>query len=137
MIVAKGEKVWVLRLLDGERLPEALAELGLLSAGVIAGIGMLRELRVGYWNGKKYVEERVEEPVELLSLQGNLAEEGGRPFAHLHLVVGKEGGEALGGHLLSAVVHINAEILVLPLSGIKLIRKAEPSGLKILHLEEG
>ncbi len=125
----------VVRCRDGERLPDALLGLGVTAAGLVAGIGMLRDLVLGYWDGEKYVEERIAEPVELLSLQGNLGDEDGKPVLHAHLVAGKEGGEAIGGHLLSATVHNTAEILFLRLSGVRLARRRDPSGLLGLYPE--
>jgi hypothetical protein len=137
MIKARSGDFLVIRLKEGERLPQALVELGLSSAVVLAGIGMLRELSFGYWNGERYLEEKVPEPVELLSLQGNLGEkETGEPIAHLHLVVGKEGGKALGGHLMAAVVHNTAELVLAQLPGVRLLRKEEPTGLFGLYPEE-
>lgn len=125
----------VVRCSDGERLPDAMLGLNVKAAGLIAGIGMLRDLVLGYWDGEKYVEERIEEPVELLSLQGNLGDEEGKPVLHAHVVAGREGGEAIGGHLLSATVHNTAEILLLRLPGVRLSRRRDPTGLLGLHPE--
>jgi len=51
-------------------------------------------------------------------------------------VVGEKGGKALGGHLLSATVHNTVEAVVLGLSGVRLSRKREPTGLLGLYPEE-
>jgi len=125
----------VVRCSDGERLPDALLGLDVKAAGLVAGIGMLRDLVLGYWNGEKYVEERVAEPVELLSLQGNLGDEAGRPVLHAHVTAGHQGGEAIGGHLLSATVHNTAEIVLLRLPGVRLARRRDPTGLLGLYPE--
>ncbi len=124
----------VVRLQDGERLPEALRDLG--PAGVVVcGVGMLREVVLGFWDGKGYREKTIPEPVELLSLQGNIGEGPEGMVVHLHVVVGKEGGEAWGGHLLSAAVHNTAEVLVVGVPGVRLRRRPEPTGLLGLHPE--
>ncbi len=134
MFKAKSGENFVVRLQSGEKLPEALRELG--SFGMVAcGVGMLREVVLGFWNGKGYREERLTTPVELLSLQGNIGEGPEGVVVHLHVVVGKEGGEAVGGHLLSAVVHNTAEILVLGTPGVRLMRRPEPTGLLGLYPE--
>ncbi|MCR4392174.1 MAG: DUF296 domain-containing protein [Candidatus Acetothermia bacterium] len=137
MIKAESGSVVVVRCQDGERLPDVLLELGLQAAGILCGIGMVRDLALGYWDGEKYVEERVEEPVELLSLQGNIGDEEGRPVVHVHVVAGRKGGEAIGGHLLSATVHNTAEIILLPLAGVRLARRREPTGLLGLYPQDG
>jgi hypothetical protein len=42
--------------------------------------------------------------VELLSLIGDIAEDGGEPKVHAHVIVGRSDGTAHGGHLQKAVV---------------------------------
>ena len=135
MLVAKSREAVVVRLLDGEKLLEALSRLP-PSGAVVCGVGMLREVVLGYWEAGKYLEERIPEPVELLSLQGNIGEGPEGVVVHLHVVVGEKGGKALGGHLLSAAVHNTVEALVIRLSGVRLLRKREPTGLLGLYPEE-
>ena len=125
----------IVRCTDGEKVPEVVLQAGLGSVGLVAGIGMLRDLVLGYWDGEKYVEEEIEEPVELLSLQGNLGDEEGKPVLHAHVVAGRKGGEAIGGHLLSATVHNTAEIVFLRLPGVRLARRRDPGGLLGLYPE--
>ena len=133
--MAKSGEAVVVRLLDGEKLLEALSHLP-PSGAVVCGVGMLREVVLGYWEAGKYLEERIPEPVELLSLQGNIGEGPEGVVVHLHVVVGEKGGKALGGHLLSATVHNTVEALVIELSGVRLLRKREPTGLLGLYPEE-
>lgn len=135
MLKVETESVVVVRCVDGEKLPEVLLQPAWGSLGLTAGIGMLRDLVLGYWDGGKYVEERVAEPLELLSLQGNLGDEAGRPVLHAHVVAGRKGGEAIGGHLLAATVHNTAEIVFLRLPGVRLTRRRDPNGLFGLYPE--
>lgn len=134
MLKAKGGGFWMVRLQDGEKLPEALREVA-VPAGILAGVGMLREVVLGYWEAGRYLEERIIEPVELLSLQGNVGEGPEGTVVHVHAVVGKRGGAAFGGHLLSASVHNMAEVVVATLPGVRLRRRPEPSGLLGLYPE--
>ncbi len=122
-----GDEIF-LRLEDGEDLLGSLAELG-VEAGLAWGIGMLREVRLGYWTGSGYEEHRLDEPAELLSLQCNFSLKEGKPFPHCHAVLSRRDGAVLGGHLLAATVHAGNEIYVRRLSGIALERVQEPSGL--------
>ena len=133
-MIAQSNNELVLRLKDGEDLVPALIGLGVPSGIILNGVGMLRDLELGYWNGEEYELESVEEPVELLSLQGNLARgEDGQIALHCHATVAKRGGAALGGHILQATVHNTAEIYIHKLSGIELKRKVEESGLAGLY----
>jgi predicted DNA-binding protein with PD1-like motif len=54
---------------------------------------------------------------------------------HIHVVVAKRGGAALGGHLSSGTVNMTAEIAVLA-AGQKLVRKLDQdTGYKTLQFE--
>ncbi len=136
MIKAKSGDFLVVRFQDGEKFPDALLSLGIEAGAILGGVGMLRDLVLAYWNGKEYVRKEVPEPVELLSLQGNFGTKGQEPIVHAHVAVGKEGGEALGGHLARATVHNTAEVVILELPGILMERKPEPSGLVGLYPKE-
>ncbi len=131
MLKAQSGAHLVVRLEDGEELPQVLRDLGTQGV-VVCGVGMLRDVVFGFWDGKGYREEKLAEPVELLSLQGNIGEGG---VVHLHVVVGKEGGEARGGHLLSATVCNTVELLVAGVPGVRLRRRPEPTGLLGLYPE--
>ena len=133
MIKANHEQQLAIRLEDGEELIPSLLALGIDSGIILNGVGMLRELELGYWNGKSYDIKRIDEPVELLSLQGNFARKGEKRVLHCHTTVSKQGGAALGGHVIGAIVNNTAEIFIHKLSGITLRRKMETTGLAGLY----
>ncbi|MCD6136536.1 DUF296 domain-containing protein [Candidatus Bipolaricaulota bacterium] len=130
--VEHGQDVMV-RLMDGEELISSLATLSLDSAVLLNGVGMLRDLEIGYWNGKSYDVQKISEPVELLSLQGNFARKGDERIIHCHTTIAKRGAAAFGGHILKATVNNTAEIYIRKLSGIVLERKMEETGLAGLY----
>ncbi len=134
MIKAESGDYVVIRFRDGTPLPQGLMELGITSGAMVSGVGMLRDLVLGYWDGKDYVRAEIEEPVELLSLQGNLGEkEDGEPVVHAHVAVALPGGKAMGGHLISATVNNTLELVVLRLPGIRMTRRREETGLLGLY----
>jgi len=133
MIEARSENDLVVRLVDGEKLGASLVALKVDSGVILNGIGMLRKLEMGYWNGAEYDVTRISEPVELLSLQGNFACKGEERMLHCHATVAKRDGTAIGGHVLEATVHNTAEILVRELPGVRLERRLEESGLAGLY----
>jgi hypothetical protein len=134
MIKADRGNNLMVRLTDGEDLIASLVNLRVESGVILNGVGMLRDVRLGYWNGSEYETEPIAEPVELLSLQGNFARKGDKEIAiHCHATVAHRGGAALGGHLLQATVHNTSEIFIYRFAELKLERKMEESGLSGLY----
>lgn len=133
MIKAEHDNELMVRLKDGEELVSSLAALAVDSGVLLNGVGMLRELELGYWNGSDYEVARIDEPVELLSLQGNFIRKDGEFIVHCHATVARRGGVALGGHVLKAAVHNTAEVFIYRLSEIILERKMEETGLAGLY----
>ena len=129
MIEAHGGSNVMIRMLDGESLVDGLLSVGLESAIILGGIGMVRDATLAYWNGSEYEEHVVEEPAELLAMQGTIGRMDGKPIAHCHLTVARRDGSVTGGHLVSATVANTAEVALKRLQGIVLERKVEASGL--------
>ena len=130
-------KVIVARLDEGEDLLEGIAKVarreGAHSALVVSGIGMLRDVEIGYWGGADYRVRTVEGPAELLSLLGSVA----NGTVHLHCVVGMEDHTTRGGHVLSARVAYVNEIVMLALDGISLTREPDgATGMRLLGIEK-
>ena len=139
MIQATNGRELVLRLRDGDDLVASLRGLAVDSAVIAAGIGMVRNLRLGYWNGHAYCETGVAEPCELISMQGTIAASSNGPFVHCHVSVAGRDGTARGGHLLAATVENTAEIALLLVPGIRLERRAEGERPSVLFpsVEDG
>lgn len=132
MIQATNERESVLRLVDGEDLILSLRAVPLDSAVIACGIGMVRDLRLGYWNGLSYEETRIDEPAELLSMQGTIAASADGRVVHCHVAVATRDGAVRGGHLLGATVANTVEITLLRVPGIRLQRVPEKNGLLAL-----
>jgi predicted DNA-binding protein with PD1-like motif len=133
MIKAESEQDLVVRLKDGEELISSLQGLSLDSAVLLNGVGMLRDLEIGYWNGSSYDVQQIADPVELLSLQGNFARKDEERIVHCHATIAKHGAAAFGGHVLKATVNNTAEIYIRVLTKIVLERKMEETGLAGLY----
>lgn len=130
-------RVEVLRIDRGKELSEeikrALKELDLYSSWILGGVGAVEstELGVYAWEKGKYERFKVEEPAELISMQGNVSEEG---ILHMHCTIGTK-ERVFSGHLFNAKVHIFAEIGFIKLDK-KLRRTREiREGLKALDVE--
>lgn len=107
------------------------------SATRLTAIGAFERLTLGYfdWTRKDYEKIVIEEQVEVLSLIGDIAREGGKPKVHAHVVVGKRDGTAHGGHLLEGFVRPTLEVMLIE-SPSYLARTYDPaSGLALIDLE--
>ncbi|CAM9619160.1 unnamed protein product [Choristocarpus tenellus] len=68
---------------------------------------------------------------EILSLVGTLSLDG----CHLHMSLGDERGNVIGGHLIEAVVHTTAELVIGEPSAFAFSRKVDHrTGFKELHV---
>jgi predicted DNA-binding protein with PD1-like motif len=90
----------------------AFAKRERLAGSHFTGIGAFSDVVVGYfdWRRKDYDRIPIGEQVEVLSLAGDIALDGGEPKVHAHVVLGKADGTAHGGHLLEAHVRPTLEI---------------------------
>ena len=103
-----------MRLDKGEELHDAIRSLsdhGINTAAITSGIGRIRETVIGFLDSEGiYQKVRFEEPMELLSMQGNLAPGPDGPFTHIHIVASDDNHVVRGGHLFEAIVEVTAEI---------------------------
>ncbi len=135
----KQEECYLIRLFKDEDLFESLEEFAAtekLGAGMLKGIGALKEVELGFYHldRKEYDRKLFENEYELLSLDGNLSHVDGKPFFHIHTVLGDEDFSCKGGHLFSAKVAVTTEMYFFPISQ-KIERKMDDQiGLKLLEL---
>jgi predicted DNA-binding protein with PD1-like motif len=110
-----------------------------IAAAQITGIGAFSKLTLKYfdWEQKAYLENRVDEQVEVASLVGDVAlAPSGDPSVHIHLVVGRRDGTALAGHLGSGVVRPTLEMIVTE-SPVHLQKVHDPvTGLALIKPEQ-
>lgn len=108
-----------------------------ISAAQITGIGAFKSLVLKYfdWEKKQYLDNPVDEQVEVASLIGDIAlAPSGEPSVHVHLVVGRRDGTALAGHLGSGLVRPTLEVIVTE-SPAHLQKQKDPqSGLALIRL---
>jgi predicted DNA-binding protein with PD1-like motif len=133
-----GEKTWALIFEKGDEVMGALTAFAReqrLTAGHFTAIGALSAATLGYFDRarKDYTKIQVDEQVEVLSLVGDVAIDGGEPKIHAHVVVGKADGTAHGGHLIGAHVWPTLELILTAPPG-HLRRRSDPeTGLALLE----
>jgi hypothetical protein len=110
-----------------------------IRAAEFTAIGAFSDVVLKYfdWQTKKYIENRINEQVEVASLIGDVAASpSGEPAIHVHLVVGKRDGSAMAGHLGEAHVRPTLEvILVESPSHLHKVRDPE-SGLALIRMDK-
>jgi hypothetical protein len=110
-----------------------------IRAAEFTAIGAFSDVVLKYfdWQTKKYIENRINEQVEVASLIGDVAASpSGEPAIHIHLVVGKRDGSAMAGHLGEAHVRPTLEvILVESPSHLHKVRDPE-SGLALIRMDK-
>ncbi|MEH0862160.1 PPC domain-containing DNA-binding protein [Halobacteriovorax sp. DPLXC-1] len=137
----KQEECYLIRLYKDEDLFSALEEFAVaeeLSAGMLKGIGALKEVELGFYHleTKTYDRKEFNGDFELLSLDGNLSYLDGRPFFHIHTVLGDEDFSCKGGHLFRAKVAVTTEIYFFPITQRIERKMDEEIGLNLLSLPD-
>jgi predicted DNA-binding protein with PD1-like motif len=114
-------------------LSKVVEKYGVSSGTVVFGIGMIKNLEVGYFNGKEYEKKVYPENLETLSFHGSIAEN--EPRFHIHASCANRDHNVVGGHLFSGMADPLLEIQIRKLDEVKFRReKNQKSGLMELTL---
>lgn len=130
---------YVVRLQRGEELLSCLRKLCKAESillGTISAIGAVNHVVVGVYRveEQKYMANTFDGVMELTSLMGNITEQNGEPYLHLHATFGDLTGTVIGGHLNEAVVSATCELFVRKVHG-RVGRRLDPeTGLNIFDL---
>ncbi len=108
--------LWVVVLKKGERIVEALrdfVEKEGINSGYFNAIGAVSAVELGHYDLERgdYTTRKLETPLEIGSLMGNVTTTGEEKVVHGHIVVGTEGMLLYGGHLREATVAATCEIV--------------------------
>lgn len=139
METVTSEPVAILRLGHDEDVLETIRESVSKDEStlvIVAGLGMLHDFELGYFDCGQYVRRRFPEPHELLSMQGSVASEGENRI-HIHVSVADRNHRAFGGHFLAGRVWMSNEITLVKLAGARSRRELDPEKkVGILHFFE-
>lgn len=117
-----------------ESLNQVIEDYAIFSGLVVFGIGMIKELEIGYWNGTDYVKEDLGEAGELVSFHGSITSND--PKLHLHVAVALSNHVVKGGHFFKGKADPLMEIYILRLEEIVLKReKNKVTGLNELNFD--
>lgn len=108
-----------------------------VTLGSLQAIGAVRRATIGYYDQaeRTYAFETIDEPMEILSLVGNVSLKEGVPMVHAHVTLGREDGSAIGGHLAEGTEVFACEYILRRFSGAELHRTFdEPTGLPLWEM---
>ena len=130
---------YLVRLDRGVDIPTAIMDLAAdqrVDAGLVTGIGAGYDWKLGYFDrsAREYRSQTFGGEWEILSLTGNIAIKEGRPFAHLHVVLGGQDFRTVGGHLFEGRVGATCEVSIRKLPGYQLRSLDDVTGLFLLDL---
>lgn len=109
--------LWMIVLKRGERIIEKLTEFisrENIKSGYFNAIGAIGSVELGHYNEQKgeYTTKRIDSPLEIVSLMGNVTSRGEEKVIHGHIAVGTAQMELYGGHLKEATVAATCEIIL-------------------------
>ncbi|MHA1931676.1 MAG: PPC domain-containing DNA-binding protein [Promethearchaeota archaeon] len=130
------ESSFLIRLMRGEdillSLQKFCKENQKIGSGKISGIGAVSIAVIGFYDGHQYCENTIQEPLEIVSLLGNVAKD---QIVHMHGIFGRKDGSCIGGHILpGCVVSFTCEIyLTIMTPGVERVKDVE-TNLLLLNL---
>ena len=130
-----SENILFIKFDDGEDFLKsvcaALEEAGIDVGVILSCVGMFRNTKVAFFK-EEYVGRMLPDPMEIVSMEGNIAlGEDNKPLPHIHVCLADGSMNVHGGHLIEATVHIRAELIVLILRGLKLLRRKTDLGMEL------
>jgi predicted DNA-binding protein with PD1-like motif len=129
----------LLRLMAGEKLPDALVEFARKenwTSGWLSGIGGVDEVVLAYFDraSREYKQRRFDGVYELLSCVGNLSMADGGPLWHLHALIGDANYQVAGGHLVGLRIAVTGEFWLIQGKGRVDRVPDDQTGLRLLDL---
>jgi uncharacterized protein len=99
----------------------------------LSGIGMLKQAELSFFvkNGR-YETVLIPEPLEFVSMSGNVVRQDEDYVFHVHAVMARESKEALAGHLSRGVVNVTNEIVIMKTDIYARRARDEATGLMAL-----
>jgi uncharacterized protein len=130
---------WIVRLTTGEEIGAAIVSVAAaekIDAGTVLGIGAAYDVVLGYFDRETRAYERktFAEEMEILSLSGNLSIKENRPFAHVHVTLGRRDFTTIGGHLFEGKAGATCELVIRPLAGYLRRVRDEATGVFLLDV---
>lgn len=139
----KDGSSYIVRIDRGEEVLDKLNEFIKetdIKAASITGIGATSEVELGVYSVKKreYIKNKYEGEFEILSLIGNITEDAGEPYIHLHIMISdglaQGAGITVGGHLNKCIISGTCELRIDECENAYQRRVDDETGIKIIDI---
>ena len=139
----KDGKSYIVRIDRGEEVLDKLNEFIKetdIKAATISGIGACSEVELGVYSVKKreYIKNKYEGEFEILSLIGNITQDAGDAYIHLHIMISdglaQGAGITVGGHLNKCIISGTCELRIDECENIYQRRVDDETGIKIIDI---
>lgn len=139
----KDGKSYIVRIDRGEEVLDKLNEFIKetdIKAGTVTGIGASSEVELGVYSVKKreYIKNKYEGEFEILSLIGNITQDEGDAYIHLHIMISdglvQGTGITVGGHLNKCIISGTCELRIDECENIYQRRVDDETGIKIIDI---
>ena len=104
-----------------ENLNKLVDKYNIKSGFIDLGIGMIKNLKIGYWNIDKYDELYIEDRSELVAFHGSIAD--GKNRFHIHIGVARKDHQLYGGHFFSGIADPLMEVKITKFEEVQFTRK--------------
>lgn len=136
----KNDGNYVVRLEKGEQILKTLLEFCKnenIHSAYFNGIGAFESSELGFYHldRKEYEWRKFENPMEVVSLTGNVSLVDNEPFLHIHTVLSDDNFQTVGGHLKEATVGATLELFIKILNAQLTRATNDEVGLKLLELK--
>ncbi|WP_458401324.1 PPC domain-containing DNA-binding protein [Candidatus Avelusimicrobium sp.] len=123
-------RTYIFRLPKGKDLLESLAGFchdNQVKCGIVNVIGAVENATISIFDQdkKKYDKKVIAEPLEVVSLMGNISIQDNRPCVHAHVMLANQEGQVFGGHLLPGTKIFIAEAYIQELVGEPKVRRMD------------
>lgn len=120
-----------------EKITESVVEFcqnNNIKSAWISAIGAVSHVELALYelSKKKYHKQRLEKPLEISSMSGNIFTKDGEIVAHIHGVFSDNEMNAFGGHLIEATVAATCEIYLIQFNEIITRKYSEFIGLNLI-----
>ena len=127
---------YLVRIDLGEDIVESLKKLcenEQILLGRVEAIGATDHAVIGVYDPakKEYYPEKIDEFMEIASLNGNITTMDGKPYIHLHTMLADQHHGIHGGHVLEMRVGATCEMFVTVLEGEVTRQKDEALGINL------